>query len=210
MPKPEIGITVDARELRRAAKRFGSLGRSQLPFATAKALTQTAKDARDAVQRQLPQSFEVRNRGLKRAITFQGAKKRDDPQTAYVGTRPWADFLTLHAIGGVKRGQRGHRLAIPTRVVRRTASGRVRKSQKPRVLRSRRGFAQKEVEGPRGQIAVRTKRNRGRAIFFILRRRARIRKSWPFETQVQKSVRVFFPMRFRRALRDAVATAKRR
>lgn len=208
MPKPEIAIRVDTREIQAAVRRFKSIAQRQYPFAVARALTQTAKDASDAVGRQMGGSFKVRNRGIKRAVTFEAAKKRDTPPTAFVGTRPWADFLTLHAEGGVRKPKGAHRIAIPTRIVKRKSSGRVVQRFQPRTLRRRKGFQAEELEQER-RIAVRGKRLRSKlGIYFLVRRRVKIRKRWKFREQVQKSAALTFPGRFKASLRKAIESAR--
>ena len=190
------------------------ISKRQLPFATAAALTDTAKQAQDVVQGNLGRHFKLRNKGLKKAIAVKPADKRQARIHSIVGVRPWAKFLRLHALGGRKKSEKGHRVAIPTRIVQRTATGRIRKAQKPRRLRQRKGLSKRELAELQ-RIAVRGKRNAGvritakgtstGGIFYLLRRSVRIRRTWPFQAEVVRTASANYLRNFRRRYKKAIA-----
>jgi hypothetical protein len=207
VPKPALGVRIDTRELERQAKAFGDLAARQAPFAIARGLSELAKGGSVHVQRQLRRSFKVRNRGLTKAIAWNGARKNDAPPTAHVGVRPWAAFLRLQSEGGTKRGKHGHRIAIPTSLVKRGRGGRVKKPDKPRTLRAHKGLKKGELD--EGRIAVK-KRGKKRSIYFVLRASVKIKARWPFREQVFDHVRRNYGHTMTRSLRDALRTARRR
>ena len=207
MARASFEIRVDPKGFLDVSRRFRRIARTQLPFAEAAGLTDTAKSAQAFVQKRMTRSFTVRNRGVTRAIAIEPAKKRDNPRRSLVGTRPWAEFLTLHTTGGVKRSKGGHRIAVPTRIVKRGATGRVLKRFKPRKLRKKKGFDPQQLE-EKQRISVRTRRTRGASIFYNLRRRVKIKRTWPFADQVGREARRVYPKHFRRRLEHAVRTAR--
>lgn len=202
-------IRVDARELIEFARQLDDTADDQLPFALAAALSDTARTARDEVRERLPKFFTIRNRGVRSAIEYKSANKRDPEPAALVHTQEWAGFLTLHAIGGTKRA-RGSRVAVPTSIVKRTASGRVPKRFQPRPLRGRRGLQESALPG--GRLIVRGVRSvpRGLSIFYHLVRGAKIRKSWPLEDEVARVVARDMRSNFERRFDQALATRRAR
>lgn len=212
MAAPGVRIYVDARDAGELARKFEALATGQLPFATAAALTDTAKTARLAVDRGLQKHFKVRNSGLGKAIAFTPADKRRPPIVAIVGTRPWADFLTAHALGGVKKTKSGARVAVPTLFVTRmrTSSGRVPKRLRPRDLRQRKDLVESAIAG--GKIELRRGKGGARRnvqVFYSLVRQARIKKAWPFEAEVRgvvaRDLASNWDRRLDQALRDGPA-----
>jgi len=91
----------------------------------------------------------------------------------------------FHAIGGLKRAHGGGRVAVPTRAVRRTATGRVPAKLKPRTLREKKALIQPILDR-RGLIALPNKK--GVTVFYTLVKAARIQPRWPFHAQVQETV----------------------
>lgn len=201
-------IEIDTRELAAFARTLGDLAEKQMPFAVAAALTDTARQARDELRKNLPKHFKVRNPSVTRGIQYKPASKRDNPPTALVHTEPWAGFLTLHVTGGVKHA-RGGRVAVPTRIVKRTGKGRIKKAQKPRPLRERKGLEEGKLA--KGQVVVRGVRSapKGLSIFYHLVRGARIRARWPLLQETEAVVKRELPANFKARMAHAVATARK-
>jgi len=179
---------------------FRHLAKKQLPFATARGLTEIAKlDAAPAVRKDLPSRFTTR-RDLGPAITIVPASKRAWPKpVAYVATKSWAAFLTPHWKGGTKRGKKGHRIAVPTRIVRRTSGGKIPKPKTPRrVLALKSSFTRG------GRIEKKRTKRKPLGIFYHLTAEARIRKAWPIDRVVADAVRRRGPRRLRSSLIRAV------
>lgn len=199
-----LEVRVDPRELVRFSRTMELWARDQLPFATAAALTDTAKDATSYVRNGLVESFKVRNPGLRNGIQFEPADKRGRPITAKVGVRPWASFLVFHAIGGLKRAKTG-RVAVPSRLVQRTSSGRVAAKHRPRKLREKKSLIQPLVD-ERGLIAL--KNRKGVTVFYRLVASARIEPRWPFQRQVEETVSARLGQHFNRRAEEALRTAR--
>lgn len=199
-----IRVTTTRRELERSIRYAAD---EQIPFATAKTLTQLARIGRDASRARLPRVFTMRSRGLPKGIDFQRAEKRDWPrQRAYVGLKPWAGFLALHERGGVKRGERGHRIAVPTRIVKRTGRGAVVKSQRPSSILRRKGGRIDE----QARVRLSSPRRRGASIFYTLHARVRVERAPFLREPVERAVRKLYARRLARNLADALATRRRR
>lgn len=202
---PSARIYVDAREVVRFHRRIELWATNQLPFAIAAALTDTAKDARAYVRGALVDTFTVRNPAFKNAIQFEAADKRAKPIQAKVGVTEWGRFLVLHAIGGLKRSHSGARVAVPTRAIKRTSTGRIPSRLKPRELRS-----SAKLAGPlldrRGLIALRKKKQL--LIYYTLVKAAKIKARWPFRQQVEETVQARLGAHFIRRAEEAIASAK--
>lgn len=205
MSSPRVLIRVDAGELLKGVDRFDAWARNQLPFATAAALTDTARDATAHVRDGLVEHFTVRNLGFRNAVQYQGADKRARPIEARVGTAEWASFLTLQALGGTKRGARGHRVSVPTAAVKRTAGGRIPKRLRPRTLRESRRLLVGVLER-RGLIALQV--GRSVRVFFTLVSSARIPKRWPLGEEVSDTVAARLGEHFGKRLRQALETSR--
>src|ERR1035437_6303847 len=98
----------------------------QIPFATAKALTNTAQAAMTAVRAKLPSQFRLRNTWTVQGVRFEMATK----------TRPVAKvtfdryYMYLQEVGGVKIGKRNY-IAVPIDPALRN---RIPANMRPRVL----------------------------------------------------------------------------
>ncbi len=141
----------------------------QLPFATAVSLTRLAQEAVDKTRGRMRRRFTLRSRRVPKGIQFNRANKKDWPKLhAEAGILD--DFMVLQELGGTKRPRRGARfLAIPTRAIKRTASGKVRKTQQPRSITARKtGFIDD------GMIQRRRTRSRRLGLMFFLREEATI------------------------------------
>lgn len=116
--------------------------KDQFPFATARALTWTAKDAQFRIRKALPERFILRSNFLTRGITVKKATKT--ALYAEVGTAEGggkegrAGKLLGEQILGVRRTEKGTR-SIPTKVVRPTAFAKVSKSKFPAALKGKGG-----------------------------------------------------------------------
>lgn len=204
-----LDVVVDLKSLRRGTKRsrlFRLLERSQLPFAAARALTVTGKWARSAVEKDLSNHFEIRNTRVRRGIRSTFADKRDWPdiQTA-VGSID--SFMAPHATGGTKRARGGGRILIPMRPIRRTATGRIRKSQRPSELRSK---SKTYVEGNILTLRASTGRRKPPKLrkLYLMRDKAKIEKSWPLQKVVARAVRKHYPREFKRSMSQAIRSAR--
>ena len=104
----------------------------QTPFAIARALTWTAKDAQERIKQELPFRFTLRNNWVRSGIRIKPAKKTQRIPTAVVGTPDW--FMREQELGAIRRPKKSKLLAVPMRGVRRTKRGTITKANKPRAL----------------------------------------------------------------------------
>lgn len=201
-----LDVRIDAQALS-GSRLFRALQREQLPFAMALALTRTSVHARDEVRARLGDHFTLRNQRTKRGIRNRRAEKRDWPRMS-AGVGSLDDFMVLHATGGLKRAKRGGTVLVPTRAIRRTASGKVRKTQRPDVLRS---AGKTYVEG--GVIRLRSgprQRRNTLRLLYLQRSSARIDRRWPLQDEVSRAVKRHFPREFKRSMVRSLKSSRRR
>ena len=112
----EIRVKLDSRGL----KRFNDAMKDQFPFATARALTVTAGQAKDEVIKQLPKYFTIRNTFTKRGIMSERAEKKDWPNSkATVGSI--SPYMVVQEEGGAK-SPAGKAFSIPKGIRRKETS----------------------------------------------------------------------------------------
>ena len=107
----------------------------QVPFALARALTWTAKDAQGDVQGGLPSRFTLRNSFLTNSIKIQPASKNDRP-FAVVGATDRVAFMALQETGGTKHTRSGSRVAVPIKA-KRNKRDIIPMGQRPGALRGK-------------------------------------------------------------------------
>lgn len=205
MAGPELELRVDGSAVARVRRSLELFATDQLPFALAAALTDTAREARDFARERLGSHFKLHNRQLGQAVHYLPASKRAHPIEAAVVVRPWAGFLAEHAIGKVRRPAR-RAIAVPTRIVRRTSTGRVPASLKPRALGARKGF---DPVAYRDLARIVVHRPGKLGLFFFLKHSVKIRKDWPLREEVAEVVRARLAVNFARRAEQALATRRR-
>jgi len=206
----DVKITTTMREL---GVQLDRLIARQLPFATALALTRSARDARDKARKDHARRFaRARAKGFaKFSIRATRAEKRDWPDvTAAVGSVH--DFMVLQETGGTKRAARSGEIAIPTSLIRRTARGAVTKAQRPSRVLKRKGVAR--LATAKGHSIVRrpSKRARGGhlSLLYLQRSSVRVKKAKPtLHESIQKGFERAYPGRFLAALNEAINTRKK-
>lgn len=178
-----------------------SLYSSQVPFATARALTVIAEEGRDAVVTELQGAFILRTTWWKQGGQFgfnrKAATKKD--LVAEIFTRaPW---MKIHETGGTKRPS-GQHLALPTTNVRRTKRDIISKANRPANLKN----TTKVNRG--GALTLTRNTTRTSTVMYILKNSATIRARLNF----QKTARGIFDKRwkivFDAELLKAIRTAK--
>lgn len=206
-----LSIEHNAPEVRRW---LSKAERDQLPFATAVALTRTARDVASAEIESMRGTLEIRNRGLLRsAVRSIKASKRDWPNSAAVIHVPERlDFLADHALGATRRGTQGHRRAIPTKIVKRTAAGKVRAAQRPaRILKRKAGYLDERSAAIRAKSGAKRVRNLGKgATWYLLREQVKIRKVWPWERTARDTVAEVYGEHFQREFAAALQSKKQK
>ncbi len=189
-----IKIQTNSKEV---AKRIGEMATKQFPFATARALTWTVKDAQKEVQRELPFDFTIRNNHVKRGIRITPANKRT--LRAEVGSID--DFMALQAEGGIKR-PKGRRLAIPVNA-RRNKKDIIRRPHRPRSILAKKDHFKGRTRSGREAIFKRMPGHR-LSLVYMLEPSARIKPRFNLEKTVNQVVQERFDRLFTLSMNDAV------
>lgn len=101
----------------------------QIPFATARALTMTVRDAQGDIRDELPKRFTIRNSWVSKGVRIDPATK--SRLEAAVGTLE--PFMRLQETGGKGYARDASRKAVP-KGAKRGRTGIIPKGQRPRAL----------------------------------------------------------------------------
>ena len=195
----DVEIDIDG-----AIRGLTELEQRHVPFAAARALTQTAQQGQRRVRQHLPQVFTLRNDWTRRGIRVRPANKRT--LQAAVFSRDW--YLGDHETGGTRTPRDARALSVPVGA-RGSTSQTIPRSRRPARLLSR----------PRHFIA---RMASGKAGIFqrVGRARLPIRLMYSFEDDVTfddtlnmtgvvgETATNDFPVRFHEAVDQALATAR--
>lgn len=204
---------IDVRmDLKRFERELDELARRQLPFAVARALTWTAREARDAVRVQVARRFTLRSRWVERGIQSRSATKR--LPVAYVGSRDW--FMADHEEGDIRKPLTGRHRAAPL-AVRTTTRQKITRAKRPKALLAkggrRRYFVARIKSGrSKGSLAIMQRASRGRyplRVMYLLEPKTRITAKFGFRLTVERTVTRRLPKNFGKSLGQALATARR-
>lgn len=190
------------------AKALDAFGKKQIPFATSMALNDAAFAVRkEIVERTFPASFTVRNRRFPSAM-FRVGKASKRNLVATVSDVLGRDYMVNQAEGGIKL-PRGRNIAIPSRQIKRTTTGKVPKSRQPRNVLGAKGYKTKLSSG---QPVIAENVGRGAAkrqrVLYILEQRARIPKRFPFYERGRAVAQNSFARAFDKRFRQARLTAQ--
>ena len=200
-----IDFEIDTKSIKKTARWLDDVGKKQLPFAIALALTKTAKDVQTAELKHLHSRFTIRNRWPERgpyAVKITPATKKRMFSTVFTK----ADWMPLHETGGTKTPE-GNHLAIPTSNVKRGKAGKVSKGQRPRNLK--RSFV---LETKSGQLGIWQRKGKGKRSeikpMYWLEPRAKIDKAWEWFKVGSKTINKTFGDNFSKALDKALRSAR--
>lgn len=118
----------------------------QLPFATARALTLTAKDAQTAIRAGMPGRFTIRNAWSQRGIIVKPADKNVIPARSAVMVGDIWNYLFIQEQGGEKMPTASAHLAIPEDV-RSSPMQILRRALRPKALLARKDVFIKDLGG---------------------------------------------------------------
>jgi hypothetical protein len=168
----------------------------QIPFALARALTLTAKDAQDDVRAGLAAKFTLRNTWVSRGIRITPATKANP--VAIVGSLE--PFMAKQETGGDKKARGGHRLT-PPKVKSTSVTPKSRRAtavrNKPRV------FVNMTKTGP--AILYRVTEERDSVIvLYWLNRGVKVKPRFGFKGTTEKTIRDRFGANFVASLSDAM------
>lgn len=204
------------------AKAMDAFGKNQIPFATAVALNDTAKDVRGQIINDTwPGDITQRNKNFMKAALTPISKRNAEVWAtkrnlrAVIGTtRPkmQRDYLQRLTEGGTKT-PRGRHLAIPSsqNTVTRLQGGAIKKADRPRQLLNRKGvFIQKLVRS--GDMAIMRRVGKDRypvQMLYLLEPSGQIKKQFGFYDDANTTARRAFGKNFALAFKRAKATARR-
>lgn len=207
-----IRITANTTELTRW---LTSVSAKQIPFAAAKALTETAKEARAAVVSGLDEHFTIRRTWIERGIRIVPANKRDWPNpAAMVGTKD--DFMARQEFGGIKTGRSGKSVADPLgarpekTVVTppsKWPGGLLKKNAKRKFFLTT--LKTGRAAGLQAVVRRDTEDRYPLRVMYLLKPNVKIKPSWGFvRTVFDVTNRVYGPL-FLKAFDDAISSPRR-
>ncbi len=197
-------LSIDVR-LPEVHDRLNKLGRDQIPFATALALTWTANDARDDVRRGLPDRFEIRSNWLERGIQTKPASKRNLQAT--VLSRD--EFMVRQEYGGTKSPRKKF-TALP-RQIRSNPKQLITRAKRPgRILKKANVFiadlpGRTDIAGIFQKIGRKGMR---RLLYVLDPRPMDVKPRFGFSKTVDGTVAKRFGKNFGKALARAISSAK--
>lgn len=196
------------------AKLLDSTTRQQLPFATARALTWTVKDAQPVVRNKMGSQFTLRNRFTQQEVRFTAAKKTN--LSAEIGSSDRTGYMQRQQTGGVKT-PRGRHIAIPVNA-RRGKTGIIRKANRPSALLEKPGTFIAQVgktygiwkrEKIKGYYSLTTRKQTGRLhLMYHLIKSAQVEDRYELDNTVNHTVARRFYVNFKNSMDSALRTAK--
>ena len=221
-----INVTIDARQLERA-RVFAATVSNQLPFATAGALSATARDVQLALKAQVSESFTTPTPFTRNAFIYTKSTKAN--LTAQVTRRPDRHYLDIQTFGGTRRWKAYEGLLrglakgqgtplpsgklLPTSLAK-NAAGNPKRSLFP-LIQSKLssndpgGFfigKPRHSDAPPG--VYRRSRGRLHAYFTVADSEPAYRPRFPFERVGNQAVARNFPSHLARAVERAMKSAR--
>lgn len=203
---------VDVRfELGNLTRGIEGMARSQIPFAMARALTLTAKDARDDLRRGAQRRFVLRSKWVERGIQSRSASKRS--LVSSVGSVDW--FMEDQETGGIRTALKGRHRAAPLGI-RKNVRQKITRAKRPSALLQKSGrrrfFIRRLVSGSaKGQLAVLRRVGRQRfpvQVAYLLQRKTKIKPKFGMRKSVERTVGRRLSKNFGAAFGRALATTR--
>jgi hypothetical protein len=213
-------------DIAKVLPKLDAIGQKQLPFAIARALTQTTKEAQAAVRADMPRKFTIRRQWVVQGIRIIPATKAN--LTAILYTKD--PFMERQEGGGVKTGKPGGgnftsnnlpsktgfpvrgvgrgRVAVPTQNVLRSKRDIIRRSELPAGLGSK-AFV---IAGNAGtQLLARRfakGKRAGLQVLYVLKGQTFVKPRLELREIGSRVAKQRFPEIFARSIADAIANAK--
>ena len=183
-------------DVERFTRNLDDAARRHVPFAIARALTWTAKDAQTDVREDLPKRFTLRNSWVKNGIRISPATKAS-PQAIVGSLEP---FMERQETGGAKRSRGGHRIAVPKAKPSRV----IPRAQRPAAVRNKpRVFTVQTVYGA-GIVRRQGKQRYPLQILYWLKRGVQVKPAFGFKLTTDTTVRDRFGPNFIESLSQAM------
>lgn len=195
----EVRVTTNARMV---GGRISRLHRRQLPFATAAALTDTAKDAQSDAVDEMSRVFDRPTPFTKRGVGVRAARKTRLVARVFIKDRQ-ADYLGIQVRGGTRYPKR-RAILVPANA-RLNRYGNMSRNQVARLLARDDTFSGR-VRGVAG-IWQRKKRG-GLKLLVAYEPRAQYQKRFDFPRVVRRTVERTFERNFATRWRYALRTAR--
>ena len=178
--------------------------REQFRFSVAKALTATAADVQQEVRKNMPSRFIIRRQWVVNGIRIERATKQSLTATVYSRDK----FMKLQETGGQKNPLRNY-IAIPTKMVKRTKTDLVARSDRPGALGDKVDII--ELNGHKW-LALKKARKAGNGqrlkLLYLLVPRAQMKERLGLGKDGMRIARQQFVSNLREALEQAVRTAR--
>lgn len=169
-------------DIERFAANMDDGARRQLPFAIARGLTMTAKDAQGVVQAALPKQYTLRNSWVKSGIRITSATKMS-PEAAVGSLEP---FMERQETGGRKLAKSGHRVAVPPRKPSRI----IPRGQRPQAQRQKpRVFVPTKGRMAGAVLRRTTKKRYPLQVLYWLKRGIQVKPSFGFQGRTETTIR---------------------
>ena len=217
-------ITTNAHE---AAAWVQEKHRSQIPFATALALTSVAFQGQRRAKLELATAMQLRNRFSASGIQVNPAEKGPlATMQAEVGIEQRRSYLIDHVTGGKREGGRNGRAILEEETLR-GGNGRIARAKRPGALiaAAKRAKAKARARGAGqakplpfllfssrwGNEVLAQREGKGRyplRILYAFRQGVTIRREFHMDIAVQQAVGASYYQAFEKAMRRAIATGK--
>ena len=170
----------------------------QIPFVTAKSLTEIAKKSQDEVKKHIREEFHIRKKkgGFESSIRIKPATKKNLESQVY----SMAAFASLQQTGGKKKARDG-RLAIPIYNNIKDVNRKTAKNSPSEYLA---GDAFK-MRTKSGKEVIAQRKRGGLKILYFLRKEADIDKRFDMVEVTEKTVRDEFGMIFKKNLKNVLS-----
>jgi hypothetical protein len=198
----KVSVNVNSIAARRS---LNKMIKSQLPYATALAMTRTAQGAVRQLKNESRTRFDRPTPWTQKGFTSTSADKKSKRIRAYVSIRPqqWK-YMSYQVQGGTRRPT-GTAIPVPTNnLTDRNRYGNMRKSQLRQILRNPDTFSG-VVNGVGG---LWHRQANDLKLLIAWEPSAKYTKRFPFKKIVNTYARKHYAANFRRAFNQAVRTAK--
>lgn len=199
-----IDIKLNTREFTR---HLTHAARRQVPYATAMALTQTAKDAQDETKRKMTGTMRLKSNWAKSGLRITPARKNDGMwrMFAAVGHRDWYMAQQLGRMTVVRKSKEAEYQYIP-RGVKRSKTGRITKAMTPaRLLKKRNVFM---VKTGSERAAIYQKKGQKLILMYSAVKHQTVSPAMSLQDTVAKTAQKTFPRNWVRSMSKAMRTSR--
>ncbi len=210
----QIKVKADTKQVKRF---LSNVQKKQIPFATARAITQTLQVAKKDVIRQLDKDIDRPTPFTRRAFRVDGAKKQTLTGRLFALPKQ-NEYLKFQIFGGVRR-PKGIALALrpakpSPKGIRLNRFGNIPPAQQARAQLAKGAFSA-TINGVAGIWKAPTKTKSGKLrkgsrmqLLLAYEKQAVYRPRYRFFERGQNSIRVNWPRIFNKSFRDALRSAR--